>query len=471
MDASFYSMILDGLSDPVYVLDGKGNFVFVNSAYSNQLRIPARELLKMNVHDFLKTGQITECLFDLVVREKRQVIRFQDVMDTLNTGRPKFRQLVVMTPFFDENAEIDYVLAVLRPVDKMNQDFYIASLESTAASKTVSGKYTAEQGSIVVESPVMKHILSVAQDISETDATVLITGESGTGKEVVARYIHACSNRKKGQMVIINCASLPENLLEAELFGYEKGAFTGAAPGGKRGLFEEADKGTLFLDEINSLPLSLQGKLLRAIETKTIQRIGAYKSRPVDFRLIVTTNEDLSQLVDQKRFRADLFYRINVIPIRIPPLRERREDILPMADLFLKEFCRKNGKEKSFSPQMLDNMLHYDWPGNVRELKNFVERSVLLSTEQYIKIPNIGGFFEVRPKDLGQRALQEPELSEISRYEKMAEAGTTLEEYLGECESTYLKWALEKYGSSYKAAEILGTSQTSIMRKKKKYNL
>ncbi|MBO4872994.1 MAG: sigma 54-interacting transcriptional regulator [Lachnospiraceae bacterium] len=470
MDASFYSMILDGLSDPLYVLDSRGNYVFVNSAYCNQLRIPGRELLKMNVHDFLKTGQITECLFDLVVRQKGQIIRFQDVMDTMNTGRPKFRQLVVMTPFFDENAEIRYVLATLRPVDQINRDFYIASLESTAAAKTVLANYTVEQGNIVVESPVMKHILSVAQDISETDATVLITGESGTGKEVVARYIHSCSNRKKGQMVIINCASLPETLLEAELFGYEKGAFTGAAPGGKRGLFEEADKGTLFLDEINSLPLSLQGKLLRAIETKTIQRIGAYKSRSVDFRLIVTTNEDLQQLVEQKRFRADLYYRINVIPIRIPPLRERREDILPMADLFLKEFCRKNGKEKSFSPQMLDNMVHYDWPGNVRELKNFVERSVLLSTEQYIKIPNIGGVFEAIPGITVRQDIRKSEFVE-SRIEEMLEQGMSLEDYMEDCEKSVLEWAIAKYGSSYKTAAALKTSQASVMRKKKKYGL
>ena len=470
MDASFYSMILDGMADPLYVLDGKGNYVFVNSAYCNQLRIPARELLKMNVHDFLKTGQITESLFDLVVRQKGQIIRFQDVMDTMNTGRPKFRQLVVMTPFFDENAEIRYVLAILRPVDQINRDFYVASLESAAAAKTVSAGRPVGQGDIVVESPVMNHILSVAQDISETDATVLITGESGTGKEVVARYIHACSNRKKGQMVIINCASLPETLLEAELFGYEKGAFTGAAPGGKRGLFEEADKGTLFLDEINSLPLSLQGKLLRAIETKTIQRIGAYKTRSVDFRLIVTTNEDLQQLVEQKRFRADLYYRINVIPIRIPPLKERREDILPLADFFLKEFCRKNGKEKDFSPQMLDNMLHYDWPGNVRELKNFVERSVLLSTEQYIKIPNISGVFETIPGVTVRQDIRAAEQDE-SRLEEMLEKGMSLEDYMNDCERRVLEWAIAKYGSSYKTAAALRTSQASVMRKKKKYGL
>ena len=470
MDASFYSMILDGLADPLFVLDGQGNYVFVNNAYCNQLRIPGSELLKLNVHAFLKTGQITESLFDLVVAQKGQIIRFQDVMDTMNTGRPKFRQLVVMTPFFDENAEIRYVLAVLRPIDHINRDFYVASLESPAISKTVSAGYAVEQGNIVVESPVMKHILSVAQDISETDATVLITGESGTGKEVVAHYIHSCSNRKKGQMVIINCASLPETLLEAELFGYEKGAFTGAAPGGKRGLFEEADQGTLFLDEVNSLPLSLQGKLLRAIETKTIQRIGAYKSRKVDFRLIVTTNEDLQQRVEQKRFRTDLYYRINVIPINIPPLRERREDILPMADLFLKEFCRKNGKEKSFSPQMLDNMYHYDWPGNVRELKNFVERSVLLSTEQYIKIPNISGVFEAFPGVTARTDIRAEEIVD-SRFEEMLEQGKSLEEYMEDCERKVLEWAIGKYGSSYKAAAALGTSQASIMRKKKKYGL
>lgn len=467
MENNFYEMILDSMDDAIYVLDNQGNFIFVNSAYVRQLQMSKSELLRMNVHDFLSTGQISECIFDIVIREHCQVIRFQDVFDTQNVGRPSFRQLVVMTPFFDENGAISNVQATLRPLDMLNKEYFAASRNDIPLQKSIA-QNTFSMPNIVAESDAMKKVLQMAQSISDTDASVLITGESGTGKDVVAHYIHNNGLRSKGPLVIINCASLPENLLEAELFGYEKGAFTGAAPGGKKGLIEEADGGTLFLDEINSLPLALQGKLLRVIETKTIQRLGGYKTKKVDFRLIVTTNEDLKMLVARKSFRADLFYRINVIPINLPPLRERRQDIVPLAIRFLEEFCKKNRKSKSFSPHILKSMQQYDWPGNVRELKNFVERAVLLSTEQNIKIPNIDNFLLAEEIEDTNAAVGWP-LESAQQFENLVEDGRRLQDYLDECESNIIQWALEKYGSTYKAAEALGTSQASIMRKKKKY--
>lgn len=233
--------------------------------------------------------------------------------------------------------------------------------------------------------------MKLCKRIADTDASVLITGDSGTGKEVVARYIHKSGNRKNNAFVVINCASLPENLLEVELFGYEKGAFTGATST-KIGLFEQADQGTLFLDEINSMSLSLQGKLLRAIETKRIRHIGSNQDKKVDFRLLVATNEKLEDLIKARLFRRDLYYSVNAVPIWIPPLRERREDIIPLALKFLQSFCSKNQMDKCFSPQMLDRMREYSWPGNVRELKNLVERSVLMSMEHQVNIPDIPGF-------------------------------------------------------------------------------
>ena len=256
---------------------------------------------------------------------------------------------------------------------------------------------------------------------------------------------------------------------------YEKGAFTGAAPGGKAGLFEAADGGTLFLDEINSMPLNLQGKVLRALETKTIQRVGSTRSKQVDFRLLTASNEDLYRLVEEKKFRADLYYRLAVIPIRLPPLRERREDIIPLARHFLKTFCRKYAKDKEFSPQTLQLMAQYPWPGNVRELRNFVERAVVMSLGRQIAVPDVSSFLEPAappPPEMPGEApasVYSPAVSAL--YEQMIASGVSLQDYLDQCGRDYVAYALQKYGTSYKAAQALGTSQASIMRRKQKFHL
>lgn len=464
----FFETILDNLTDGVYILDDKGNYIFVNSAYVQSLNMPKSLLLKYNVHDFLKTGQIDICISDIVYREKRQVVMLQEVLDTQNYGRKAFRQMVISTPIFDETGTISNILAVVRPLDKHNELYYQAS-QNTMQSAILGAQSSrpATGAAVIAESPAMRAVLDAATTVAPVDSAVLITGESGTGKEVVAQYIHDASPRRKRPMVVINCASLPENLLEAELFGYEKGAFTGAAPGGKIGLFEEADGSTLFLDEINSMPLDLQGKVLRAIETKTIQRIGSTRSRKVDFRLLTATNEDLAVLVAEKKFRMDLYYRLAVIPICIPPLRERPEDIIPLALHFLKHYCQKYSKDKVFTPRTLDTIRNHHWPGNVRELKNFVERSVVMSMDRNIEVLDVSSF--VGAASTGVPREHAPAID--ARFEQMLASGVTLEQYLDQCEQEYVSFALSKYRNSYKAAAALGTSQTSIIRRKKKYSL
>ena len=473
----FLEGILDSLPDGIYVLDDKGNYIFVNSAYVQALNMPKSVLLSYNVHDFLNTGQIDICVSDIVYREKRQVVMFQDVLDTQHYGRNAFRQMVISTPIFDDSGKIRNILAVVRPLDKLNQLYYQANQAQAISSFTGRGNPMPVKGAAVVaESPAMRAALSSAATVAAVDSAVLISGESGTGKEVVAQYIHDASPRADKPMVVINCASLPENLLEAELFGYEKGAFTGAASGGKAGLFEAADGGTLFLDEVNSMPLNLQGKVLRALETKAIQRVGSTRSKHVDFRLLTASNEDLHQLVEEKRFRVDLYYRLAVIPIRLPPLRERREDIIPLAQHFLTLFCRKYAKDKSFSPQTLQLIAQYPWPGNVRELRNFVERAVVMSLGQQIAVPDVSFFLEPTPAAPPQQfqgddpaCTYSPAIS--ARYEQMIASGVSLQQYLDQCGREYVAYALQKYKNSYKAAEALGTSQASIMRRKQKYHL
>ena len=465
-----FETILDNLSDGVFLLDREGNFLYANSAYLRLLNLSRSKMQNFNVHSFLESGQVEFLISDKVLQEKRQVIMFQDVYDAAHTKRKLHRQLAIFTPIFGQDGEIKNILAVIKPLNQLNDEYYEAgrNIVSTFSLPPVN-EQSADSDFIVAESPAMQGILHIAHEVADSDASVLISGESGTGKDVIAHYIHDCSYRRNKPLVIINCAALPESLLEAELFGYEKGAFTGSSPGGKQGLFEAAAGGTLFLDEINSMPLSLQGKLLRVIETKTIQRIGSTASRRIDFRLLVATNENLERMVEEQKFRADLFYRINVIPIVIPPLRERREDIVPLALKFLERYCKKSGKHKEFSPQTMENMRRGDWPGNVRELKNFVERSVLMSSDLNIELPALASIAPAAHRDTHTQSGDSLYFADGENFSRMVRGGMSLDEYLGDCERACLDWAFQRYGSTYKVAEALRTSQAAIMRRKRKY--
>lgn len=471
---AFYELMLDNIPDGIYILDNSGNYLYVNSAYIHILGMSKAELLAYNVHNFQTTNQIDVCISDIVYREKRRVVMFQDVAIGNTARKMPFRQLVISNPVFGPDGEVQNIIAICKPLDTIN-DFYNEAAERGTIS-TYSGHRLSDAKSddtIVAESEPMQRLLSMADSIAGFDTSVLISGESGTGKEVIAQYIHRRSPRASHEMVVINCASLPENLLEAELFGYEKGAFTGASTTGKKGLFEAADGSTLFLDEINSLPLSLQGKLLRALETKTIQRIGSTVSKKVDFRLISATNEDLLHAVEEKRFRADLFYRLNVLPLELLPLRERKADIVPLALHFLAHYNKKYIKNKTFAKKTIQKMMDYDWPGNVRELKNFVERSVVMSASDFIEISNIQGIAASHDKRVGFDSLPATPQNQASppTYQQLWGQELPLNEYLERCERDYIQYALNTYKSSYGAARALGTSQSLIMRRKRKYFL
>src|SRR5881296_3362680 len=236
-----------------------------------------------------------------------------------------------------------------------------------------------QQGAVIGSSPAFRRTMALVEQVADSSATVLIQGESGTGKELVARTIHARSARSRGPLVAVNCAALPETLLESELFGYEKGAFTGAA-GRKEGRFELANGGTLFLDEVADLSLVTQPKILRVLQEGEFERLGGTRTLQVDVRIVAATNQDLAEMVKEKRFREDLYYRLNVITVRVPPLRERHEDIPMLAQHFLRVYAAKNGRKlEGFSNEALERLESYAWPGNVRELENLIERTVLLA--------------------------------------------------------------------------------------------
>ncbi len=309
---------------------------------------------------------------------------------------------------------------------------------------------------IIAESPAMKKILALVNKIAQTEAPVLITGESGTGKEVIAKLIHQVSPRSDGPFIKINCAAIPETLLEAELFGYEKGAFTGATQT-KPGLFELAEGGSLFLDEIGEMPMSLQAKLLRVLQDQTFRRLGGLKELKVNFRLITATNRNLEEMIEKGLFREDLYWRLNVINLHIPPLRERKEDILPLTNFFIEKFNRKYGKSiQGVSQEALSALYQHSFPGNVRELENRIERGIILAENEILTKEDLG-FTEG-----------------ASKKENLLDKLMTLplEEAVETLEKIRIKEALEKAkGVKVRAAQLLGITERMLRYKLEKYQL
>jgi len=303
---------------------------------------------------------------------------------------------------------------------------------------------------IIGNTPEMLKIFSTVQTVKDSESSILISGETGTGKELFARSLHDSSVRKDKPFISMNCAAIPRELLEAELFGHEKGAFTGAISK-RTGKLEEAAGGTVFLDEIAELELSLQAKLLRVLQEREIERLGSNKKIKVEFRLISSTNRELKQEINAGRFREDLYYRINVVQINVPPLRERKDDIPLLASQFVKEMCIRENKILTFADEVIEIFLRYHWPGNIRQLKNVIERAVVLAKDDKITSKNLPAEF------LGRRRQKESQSAVMS---------------LKEIESDALKNALQLYnGNKSKAARTLGISRKSLYKKFKEYHL
>lgn len=369
---SFMKNIFDAVDVGVSVTDAHGNIIYVNAAQVKRSFYSYQDYMKLNVHTLYETKVSDTCLFDVAVEHKKAVSAIQRTYHSPDGSN--YEKLVTATPLFDSEGNVTNVVTTYIDLEVFRSKYSQALLSQEISIHPKEEKNYQE---VIYRSKEMQQLLEVAASVAETDSAVLISGESGTGKEVIANFIHNNSPRKNSKMVAINCASLPENLLEAELFGYEKGAFTGASSSGKMGLIASADGSTLFLDEINSMPLSLQGKLLRVLETKQVKKVGSLREDTVDFRILAATNRDLADCVAKGEFRLDLFYRLNVVPLVIPPLRQRRDDIVPLCKFFLHQYYEKYGKLKILSQNAFETLKNYDWPGNVRELKNFIERLVV----------------------------------------------------------------------------------------------
>ncbi|MDT8902581.1 sigma-54 interaction domain-containing protein [Anaeroselena agilis] len=448
------SLLFEKFPNPIFVTDVKGNILISNSTAAMTMGITLDQFLKSNVNDLVHKNYYDKS-YTLEAAEKKRPIR-----GPLTTALG-ITMISSSTPVLDDDGEVILVLTTGYPkginpkiADSDERGFTsrrkreIEYLRSRVFDKT----------EVVAESPLMRQVLLMAHKIAQTDSSVLLTGESGSGKEVLAKYIHRHSKRSLEAFLAVNCAAFPEPLVESELFGYEKGAFTGARADGKMGLFEAAHRGTLFLDEIAELPLALQSKLLRVLETGEVRRIGSNVGRRIDFRLIAATNKNLEHMTEQGTFRKDLYYRLSVIPVQIPSLRDRPEDIVALAAKFLADFNKKYDADVELDANTLEIFKKQSWPGNVRELRNLIERKVICSLHDY-------------PEDCLQSAAtvdtQEQRQGDIFKYFGLS---GTLREVLSKVEKKYIDSVLEACGGRIgEAANRLGIYRTVLYRKLKAF--
>jgi transcriptional regulator with PAS, ATPase and Fis domain len=428
--------IMDSIDEGVIAADENGYIVYTNSVINNALGVTPEESMKKRIYDAMPQSYIKK-----LVKENKQ---FSNIEITINKNNNELHALI-SGKTVQLGAKSAGSILTFRKMD----DVYKVINEMSLSNVTTSFD------DIIGNSEEIVQVKEKAKMVANSNSTILILGESGTGKELFARAIHESSNRKNKPFIAFNCAAIPENLIESELFGYEEGAFTGAVRGGKPGKFQLAQGGTIFLDEIGDMPLHLQTKLLRVLQEKSIEKVGGHKSIPIDARVIAATNKELDKMAEAGEFREDLYYRLNVIPINIPPLRERKGDIKIILEYLLKIYNKKLNKNiKGFSSNVESVLLNNKWKGNVRELENVVEYSVNMETTSYITMNSIP-----------QKILETEGVS--ARHPAIVP--------IQEMEEKLIKQALSVYGDSVTgkamAAEALKISMATLYRKIKEYNL
>ena len=456
-----YKIIVDSLDDSIFITDKDGMVLYVNPAYENNTGIKYDEVVGHTVQDIIENIGLFRGGSTLdVLRTKKRVFR----LATTYKGDSPRVGYTVGVPIFDDDGELKQVVVSSRPIDSLRglrKDFQSFLDEANALKETSNNIKLYESAddpilseSLIGSSASLRDVWEMIQKVAPTDASVMINGESGVGKEIVADEIYKNGPRKDQPFVKVNCASIPVNLLESELFGYEKGAFTGASASGKKGLFEMANHGTLLLDEIGDMPLDLQVKLLRAIQNKEITRVGGTKPIPLDIRFISSTNSDLKKKIEDGTFRRDLFYRLSVIPIHIPPLRERTDDLEELCDHFIKEYSEHHGHKIHLLPAHLNLMKKYSWPGNIRELENVIEYLTICSS----------GTGSIN-SDMLQSLLNITDADEMNINE------IPLSESMEQHEIARIENALANSRNLREAGKILGVNASTVSRKIKQYGI
>lgn len=445
--------VLDVLSDGIYISDREGYTLKVNTMYEKLIGLKKEDLIGRKVQDLVKEG-----VFDVVLNP--QIVKTGQPATSVQTTK-KGQQLILNGyPIFDEEGKVSLVVTFVRDVTVMSQlREQIASQKKLLEQLRTNVQYINEES--IQKFPMngfksreMAHLNRFTEKIAATDATVLILGETGVGKEFFARSIHRASPRSDKTFFKVDCTTIPENLIESELFGYAAGAFSGANIKGKPGLCEMADQGTLFLDEIGELPLGMQVKLLRLLQDQELIPVGSTRVKRVDVRIIAATNRDLEKEIEQGRFRNDLYYRLRVAVLSIPPLRERREDIMPLAHYFLEKYATKYRKERHFCPEIEAIFIGHRWPGNIREMENLIE-SLVVTCDRPL----------VETADLSSCMLREDHDRKRNLYETLDTCDKSLKEIVRDLEREILNRALEIHGSMAKVAELLKLDRSTIFRK------
>ncbi|MDR3565133.1 MAG: sigma 54-interacting transcriptional regulator [Negativicutes bacterium] len=467
--------IIEEIHDGIVVADGEGELIRINKGFERLSGIPRETMLHRHVSAGVERGAYSASATLRVLETKKPVTFYNEYHhnDQIHTG------VVTGRPLFDENNNIIRVVCNIRDITEINKlrdDLLESQLQIARYSRIVEMFTNASNSSFIYTSKKMQKLVQSALKYAKVDAPLLITGESGSGKEVFADLVHRNSSRKDAPFLKINCGAIPEALLESELFGYEAGAFTGAKKGGHMGLFELAHHGTILLDEIGELSMALQSKLLRFVEKKEFYRVGSNKQVKVDVRLISATNRNLEEMIAANQFRLDLFYRLNVFTIPVPPLRERKDDLVPLVEHFVEYYNKKYKTNKKISSSLLNMFLAYPWPGNIRELENLIERLVVISDEENI-------FPQHLPDDIFVRMNQglEPSCVDAIHMDSIEKTGIqSLPDNLSDniierfpvfheardfFERMYLSQALEKYGSVRNTAMNIGLSHPAILKK------
>ena len=452
--------ILESSHDGLFITDGQGNVVMVNTAWERICGISRDFVVGKNAQDLVNQKYYTESSVMAAIKGRKKVT----IMLKMTRG-DKVGQKIMATAIsiWDEKGRIKRVVANIRDITEI---LYLKEL--LGKTQQLNEMYAAEleqmrfqqitkDHDIIARSPETRRVLEMAAQVAKVDSTVLITGESGSGKEVIANTIHRLGSRSEKPFIKINCSAIPETLLESELFGYEPGAFTGARKQGKPGMFEMAKKGTLFLDEIGDISFNLQAKLLRALQEHEIMRVGGLKPIPVDARIIAATNKNLKEMVRAETFRDDLYYRLNVVSIETPPLRERKEDIPLLVLHFVEKINSKYHFTKRISSEVIDSLMLYRWPGNIRELENVIERMLVMTEEEQIKPMHLPVYIRNQVRSNNENVI----LPENIPFKRAIERA----------ERQILEQALKKHGSTRKAARALQIDQSTVVRKIKKYGL
>ena len=445
--------ILESVSDAVFIDDDQGICLWCNGTCEDMYDIDMEDIQGRAVEELEEEGIFTPSVTRRVLEEKRE-------LTIIHENKKGIRLLTTGTPIFGDDGQLLMVITTSRDITTLTHKAGSGtaagidggSAEDLRSADDISKDLFGEN--IVARSDQMKNVMGLTRRLASVNSTVLITGESGVGKGLIARTLHDEGPRFDMPFVTVNCGAIPENLIESELFGYEAGAFTGSRAGGKQGLFEAAQGGTIFLDEISELPLNLQVKLLQVIQERQITHVGDVKPIPVDVRIISATNRDLGKLVQEGKFREDLYYRLNVVPVEVPPLRERTEDIVPLLRLSLEKCNRELGQNKTMSAEAMATLLKYPWPGNIRELQNIVERLVITSSDTVITDDDIFIF-----------------IKEAAEENAESSSDTSLSAALDSAEREILRQALAQYGSTRSIARVLKISQPTVVRKLQKHGL